>query len=91
MELCEFIYQLSALICEGVAFNSVVAVACWQLFLRQKLSVLLIEVFCFVLTTRFKWKGLVLSVGGLLVISFIVTAVIIGHYDLSVVLFGMGG
>ena len=52
---------------------------------------LLIEVFCFVLTTRFKWKGLVLSVGGLLVISFIVTAVIIGHYDLSVVLFGMGG
>lgn len=47
--------------------------------------------FCFVLTTRFKWKGLLVSVGGLLGISFIVTAVVIDHYDLSVVLFGMGG
>ena len=36
------------------------------------------------LSTRFRWKGLVLSVGGLLGVSFIVTAVIIGHYDIPV-------
>lgn len=38
------------------------------------------------LSTRFKWTGLVVGVGGLLGVSFIVTAVIIGHYDIPVLL-----
>ena len=40
---------------------------------------------------RFKWKGVFASVGGLLGISFVVTAVIIDYYELKVVLFGRGG
>ena len=37
-----------------------------------------------VLIVRFKWKGLVIGVGGLLHISLVVTAVIIGVYNPNV-------
>ena len=37
-----------------------------------------------VLIVRFKWKGLLVGVGGLLQISLIVTAVIIGVYNTDV-------
>ena len=46
----------------------------------------LFRLYLFRLNTRFKWKGLAISAGGLLAVSFVVTAVIIDHYDIDVLL-----
>ncbi|XP_074618174.1 nose resistant to fluoxetine protein 6-like isoform X2 [Acropora palmata] len=63
----------------------------WSWYLANDMQFYIISPLILFLVYRFKWKGLLVSVGGLLGISFIVTAVVIDHYDLSVVLFGMGG
>ncbi|XP_074616380.1 nose resistant to fluoxetine protein 6-like [Acropora palmata] len=58
----------------------------WSWYLANDMQFYVISPVLLLLVFRFKWTGLVLSVGGLLGVSFIVTAVIIGHYDIPVLL-----
>ncbi|XP_068723765.1 nose resistant to fluoxetine protein 6-like [Montipora capricornis] len=63
----------------------------WSWYLANDMQFYIISPLVIFLVKRFKWKGVFASVGGLLGISFVVTAVIIDYYELKVMLFGRGG
>ncbi|XP_068737951.1 nose resistant to fluoxetine protein 6-like isoform X2 [Montipora capricornis] len=63
----------------------------WSWYLANDMQFYIISPLVIFLVKRFKWKEVFASVGGLLGISFVVTAVIIDYYELKVILFGRGG
>ncbi|XP_068725527.1 nose resistant to fluoxetine protein 6-like [Montipora capricornis] len=63
----------------------------WSWYLANDMQFYVISPALLFLIYRFKWKGLAISAGGLLAVSFVVTAVIIDHYDIDVLLLSIIG